>query len=233
MLWEDGRLFLTGFREISNGRIDTIYQSTYYKQLIKAILNSNYSLLNLEEVVDIIASGKTPASADYSDKITPYPIIKVGSYTNDSVDLEKCSYTQKEQFLEIKKGDIFILSAAHQAEYVGKHIKYLNENPSIKTSYVGELICVRTNANYNSLFLFSLLQTKIYKELINREKTGQTSHIYGKDLKFLKIPNISIQRQNEIATHISKIRQQAQSLQKESLQILQQAKKQIEKMILE
>ena len=228
----EGRLFLTGYREIGGGRFDPEYQSVYYKQLIKAVLNSNYSLLNLEDVTIIIASGKTPARTEYSDETTSYPIIKVGSYTDDCIDLEKCSYTLKEQSLEINKGDIFILSAAHQAEYVGKHIKYLNVNPKTKISYVGELICIRANANYNSLFLFSLLQTKIYKELINREKTGQTSHIYGKDLKFLKMPNIPIEKQNEIALHISEIRKKAKELQFEATKILEDAKKKIEQMIL-
>jgi restriction endonuclease S subunit len=226
------RIFTVRFNEISGRRLDPDYQNLYYRTIEKKIEKSKFSMILLKDVVEYMQSGKTPAYMEYSDVSTKYPIIKAGSYTEDYIDLKKCDYTLTAQYLEVKKGDIFILSAAHQAEYVGKHIKYLNEEPEIKTSFVGELICVRSSERYNSVFLFSLLGTNIYKTLINREKTGQTSHVYSKNLKFLPIPDVPLSKQNQIADYIQKTRTKAKSLQEEAQNILEQAKNEVEQVIL-
>lgn len=226
------RMFAVPLSEASGSRLDPDYHKVSYRELVSQIRSSKFSLSTLGEVTSLLSSGKTPASFDYSETPTEYPIIKVGSYTKHFIDLEKTDFTCLPQKLIAKKGDIFILSAAHQPEYVGRHIKYLNDEPKVNTAYVGELICVRVNEKYNSMFLFSLLMLDIFKTLINREKTGQTSHVYGKDIKSIVIPLPPIEKQNEIAVHISNIRAQAKLLQEEAAQILATAKTEIERMIL-
>ena len=226
------RMFTVSLSEVTGGRLDPDYYKLSYQEFISQVKKSKFNLVTLGEVTNLLASGKTPASFDYSEIPTDYPIIKVGSYTQHFIDLEKTDYTIEPQRLVAHEGDIFILSAAHQSEYVGRHIKYLNNEPEIETSYVGELICVRVNEFCNSMFLFSLLMLDMFKVLINREKTGQTSHVYGKDIKSIKIPLPPIEKQTEIATHISQIRAAAKQLQEDAAQILASAKTDIERMIL-
>ena len=186
-LVKNGRLFLTSIKQVSGGRLDPDYFLKNYTDLKAVIQLANYPLGRLSDYCDGIYSGQTPASSEYSNEESNYPIIKVSSYSNDNIDLNKLAYAKNKQNYYIQKGDIFILSAAHQAEYVGKHIKYLEETPKIKTSFVGELLCIRTDdKRLLSNYLFPLLNTNIYKTLINREKTGQTSHIYAKDIKKLR-----------------------------------------------
>lgn len=228
------RIFKTSISKVSGNRYDCDYYSGYYTLLENAIAKSKYITDKIDTIVTNIAGGKTPASTEYSKEKTNYPTIKVGSYTKEFINLSKADYTISPNILKAKKGDIYILSAAHQAEYVGRHIKYLNDEPEISTSYVGELICVRTDqAKGNSMYLFSLLNTEIMKTLINREKTGQTSHIYGKDIKHIKIPLPPIKKQNEIAEYITKTRNKAKQLQKEAVTELEKAKQEVEKMILQ
>jgi len=187
----------------------------------------------IDSVVSVIQSGKTPSSIDYSDEVTEFPIIKAGSYTNEYIDLNKLDYTKTKNNFEVEKGDIFILSAAHQSQYVGKQIKILNDEVKMKTSYVGELICIRTIKELcNPMYLFSLLNLDIFKTLLNREKTGQTSHIYGKDIKHIKIPLPPIEKQNEIAQYIQAIREKAKQLQNEAKDALDEAKNEVERLIL-
>lgn len=227
------RIFTTTFSKVSGGRFDCDYFSEYYAQIQNAVNQSKYSVDNLLKVISHIGGGKTPKSTDYSDEPTTYPIIKVGSYTKEYIDLQKTDFTSSSNTTYAKKGDVFILSAAHQAEYVGRHIKYLNETPDTLTAYVGELICVRANKSIcNSMYLFSLLSLDIFKTLINREKTGQTSHIYSKDIKHINIPVPPLEKQNEIAEHIKQIRQQAKQLQNKAVAELEKAKQEIEQMIL-
>ena len=228
------RIFTIKLNEISGSRFDPDYYSYSYEIIINAISKANIENINkIDSVVSIIQSGKTPASIDYSDEITEFPIIKAGSYTNEYIDLNKLDYTKTKNNLEVEKGDIFILSAAHQSQYVGKQIKILNDEVNMKISYVGELICIRTIKELcNPMYLFSLLNLDIFKTLLNREKTGQTSHIYGKDIKHIKIPLPSIQKQNDIAKHIQSIRDRAKQLQDEAKLELENAKKEVERLIL-
>ncbi|MFY7938418.1 MAG: restriction endonuclease subunit S [Flavobacterium sp.] len=226
------RMFISNLSEVTSGRLDPDYQNISYKNIISEIKKSNFPIADLKDITEVLNSGKTPASYEYSEVKTDFPIIKVGSYTNDFINLEKVDFVLTKQRLKAQKGDIFILSAAHQSEYVGRHIKMLNEEPEIETSYVGELICVRANEKVNSIFLFSLLKTDIYKTLINREKTGQTSHVYGKDLKKIPIPLPNKQTQNKISEHINDIQGQIITLQADAKRILEEAKQEVEKMII-
>ncbi len=229
----ENRIFSSLLSDISSHRFDCDYYKTYYQKLINAVEESSYNTKSLDDVCLLVSNGKTPAKSDYSEEPTEYPIIKVGSYSNNHIDLDKVDYSNSTNTLTAEKGDIFILSAAHQAEYVGRHIKYLNLNPNLPTSFVGELICVRVNeTKCNSMFLFSLLNTELYKNLLNREKTGQTSHIYGKDIKKIKIPLPSIEKQNAIAQHISELHIKAKTLLEEANHSILEAKLEVEKIIL-
>jgi len=228
----ENRMFTVRFSEVSGERWDPEYYSLKYKLIMQALESSIYPKEPLRYVTDVLSSGKTPARNDYSEEKNNFPIIKVSSYKDDFIDLDKSGFTQKSQNPLAKKEDIFILSAAHQSEYVGRHIKYLNVIPEKSTSYVGELICVRVNKKCNSMFLFSLLNTPIYKDLLNREKTGQTSHVYGKDLKYINIPVPPIEKQNEISNHICMIRDKIKQLQQDANTVLEQAKRQIEEKML-
>lgn len=228
------RIFEVTLSEVSCSRFDPDYYSYGYEVLLDVISESSVkNITEIESVVSIIQSGKTPASSDYSEEVTEFPIIKAGSYTNEYIDLNKLDYTKEKNNLEAEKGDIFILSAAHQSQYVGKQIKILNDEISTKISYVGELICIRTIKELcNPMYLFSLLNLEIYKTLLNREKTGQTSHIYGQDIKKIKIPLPDIDIQNEIAENIQTIRDRAKQLQNEAKKALDDAKSEVEKLIL-
>ena len=226
-------MFLTNLSEVTGKRIDPDYYSIYYKKIIAKIEKGKYSMDTISNNCINVFSGKTPSSSEYSKDNTVYPIIKVSSYTDYKIDVEKVAFATNKQPFNILKGDIFILSAAHQAEYVGKHIKYLEETPKCPTSFVGELLCIRVNEEkLLSNYLFSLLNTKYYKILINREKTGQTSHIYPKDIENIKIPLPPLEKQNEIAVHISQIRSKTNVLMQQGKEILEQAKQEVERMIL-
>jgi restriction endonuclease S subunit len=231
----ENRIFKASLKNLAGVRFDPDYHSKFYRDLQKEIEKSTFDLKPLGNLSEFIKGGKTPASSKYSDKPTDYPIVKVGSYTNDYIDLNKVGYIKSSNnSTPVQKGDIFILSAAHQAEYVGKSIKILTEEPPVETAYVGELINLRTNKHVaNPLYIFSVLSLEIFKTLINREKTGQTSHVYGKDLEHINIPAPSLEKQNEIASHIRSKQKKAKQLKEEGEQAVEEARQQVEEMILE
>jgi type I restriction enzyme S subunit len=226
------RYFEVSIEELIGGRLDVEYYNGKNKLLLSFVKQSKFELQPLDSITSLITNGQTPKSSEYSDAETEYPIIKAGSYTDDAINLEKVDYCKKKQTKKVEQNDIFILAAAHQADYVGKQIKMLNNQPEKDTSFVGELLCVRSNEKSNPMFLFNCLQTNLYKQLINREKRGQTSHIYPSDIKNIMIPVPPIEKQNEIAEHIQSIRTRAKRLQEEGREGLERAKVEIEKMII-
>ena len=68
--------------------------------------------------------------------------------------------------------------------------------------------------------------------LLNREKRGQTSHLYPNDVRHIFIPVPPLDKQKEIANHITDIRQQAQQLKDKTKEALQKASEEIEKILL-
>jgi restriction endonuclease S subunit len=163
------------------------------------------------------------------------PIIKAATASGRIVDLSKVGYV-KQSFIgskTVKEGDIFILSAAHQAEYVGKNVSLLAQQPLTETYYVGELIAIRALKNLClPIYLFGFLSTKFAYVLLNREKRGQTSHLYPDDISELLIPLPPIKVQHKIANVISSRREKAARLQMDATHVLEQSKKQVEAMIL-
>ena len=222
------RIFTINFNELERERLDSDYFDEKYKRLLNCIHEGKYNLKKLSSITSFLSTGQTPKSDCYKIEKTDFPIIKVGSYSGFEIDLNKVAYTIDKQPYSIKKGDIFILSSAHQAEYIAKQIYYLSDIPMPNTSFVGELLCLRANESVNSMYLYSLLSTKLYKTLLNREKRGQTSHLYSQDVEHIFIPVPSIDIQNYIAAHIEKLRLQAKALQQEGKDILEKVKRDVE-----
>jgi hypothetical protein len=162
-------------------------------------------------------------------------IIKAGTASGKLVNLQKLGYVKKnfDGKQAVLKGDIFILAAAHQAEYVGKNVSLLDEEPKRDTYFVGELINVRANPEKClSEYLFSFLASQFAFVLINREKRGQTSHLYPEDLKDLLIPIPLLSIQNKIVEKVKSYYSQAKTLQNEAQDVLAKVKEKVEKMIL-
>ena len=228
------RIYIINLSTIERDRLDSDYFDNKYRILLDSVKEGTYPIhpLGDNNITSFISTGQTPKSDCYTEEETDFPIIKAGSYNGHEIDLGKVSYTTKKQSYSVQKGDIFILSAAHQAEYIAKQICYLNEVPRQNTSFVGELLCIRASVLVNSMYLYSLLSTQVYKTLLNREKRGQTSHLYAKDVSRVLIPLPPIEKQNEIAKHIEEIRLRAKVLQAEGKAILEDAKRKVEEMII-
>ena len=224
--------FYININDLERSRLDSSYFDPKYRALINCIKAGAYPLDELGNVTSFLSTGQTPKSDCYTKEQTTFPIIKAGSYTGFEIDLDKVAYTTTKQNYSVQKNDIFILSAAHQAEYIAKQICYLSTSPCPNTSFVGELLCIRANNYTNPMYLYSLLSTGIYKTLLNREKRGQTSHLYAQDVKQILIPIPPIDKQNIIAGHIEEIRLKAKALQAEGKAILEDAKLKVEQMIM-
>jgi len=230
------RIFTISLKEVSGDRFDPYYFDYYFDKLLDLIQKCKFPLIPIQSIATQIDTGKTPPKKSYVDEddTNKIPIIKAGSHSDDLIDLNKCDFVD-EEFVgnEAKQGDIFLLSAAHQPEYVGKIVYFLEEELKEKTYFVGELLRISPDINkYNPIFLFALLKSNIYSLLLNREKRGQTSHLYPSDVRKIQIPFPLMPKQEEIAEHISEIRYEAFRLKEQTNEALKKASQEIEKILL-
>ena len=213
---DKNKIFLVNRSELEE-RLDPEYYKLFYKEMVHKVKSANKTDC-LYKIADVL-HGFTPAKNDYSKDKTIYPIIKVSSYVDDFIDLSKTAHTKKPNISNAVNGDVYILSSAHQSEYVGRFIKYLDEKPDKNTGFVGEFLCVRAFKQYQK-YLFVILNTDIYKTLINREKRGQTSHIYPSDIKKIEIPILPKEIQAEIIEKIDFAYTSRQQKEAEAKQLL-------------
>lgn len=230
--------FVVSSEEVQNNRADVEYYQPFFEHVVSKVAGSKYNLSKLKDVTLLISNGRTPAKEMYdvdNEEDGSVPIIKAASASARLVDLEKLGYA-KADFnggKKTQKGDIFILSAAHQAKYVGKNVSILAVEPPQDTYFVGELICVRANPEIAMPeYLFGFLSGEIGYILLNREKRGQTSHIYPEDIKDIFVPLPPLEIQNKIADEVKRRISDAERLKAEASRIIEEAKKKAEEMIL-
>jgi type I restriction enzyme M protein len=197
-------IFVKKISEFKRNRLDPYYYSPLFDEIIKKIKKSSYPLHRLESICLKLKVGKketmgifngtTPAKEDYSENLSDPKIVKVASLKKGRVNLRLVENVVPKIVSNkvIKDGDILILSSAHQSEYLGRNpciVNITNEFKHEEITFVGELINIRVNQQIvNPYYLLQLFNTRNYYLLINREKRGQTSHLYPSDIKNLLIP---------------------------------------------
>ncbi|OGG41674.1 hypothetical protein A3A21_02930 [Candidatus Jorgensenbacteria bacterium RIFCSPLOWO2_01_FULL_45_25b] len=207
-------------------RIDVEYYQPFFKNIVSKVAGSKFELKKLEDVTLLISNGRTPSKDMYdenNDQVGSVPIIKAGTASGRFVNLGKLEYAKADfsSGKKAQKSDIFILSAAHQASYVGKNVSILDVEPEQDTYFVGELICVRANPEkVLPEYLFGFLSSGVGYFLLNREKRGQTSHIYPEDIKSILLPVPSLKDQKNIVSILMNAYEQKKKKQAEILKIL-------------
>ena len=228
-LVKNGRLFLTGFREIGGGRFDPEYYSISNKNNEIAIKQSKFPLQKISNHC-VFQAGYAFKSEDYVNEsdcrlITIKNISKNTIFLNDCVYLPNDYYTLFEKF-QIRKDDLLI---AMTGATIGKVGIYENDKKALLNQRNG----IIRSSTINTFWLMNLLNTELYQSLIIRNAVGGAQpNISETNITKLYIPFPPIEKQNEIALHISEIRKQAKCLQVEAVKILENAKQKIEQMIL-
>ncbi len=95
---------------------------------------------------------------------------------------------------------------------------------SIFAGYLIRFVIDYTKANPD--YIFSYMQCRFYKEWVNAiQRTVAQPNINAREYKSLKIPLPPLEKQIQIAEHISQKREQVKRLQADAKNELEQAKK--------
>ena len=177
-----------------------------------------------------------------------YLKIEGGIYQNKK--LYEISNLQKGQSLSSKNlilGDYPVIAGGQTSPY--SHAIYNYEGETITVSASGAysgyvwyhsypifasdctVIKVKNELDVLPLYLAEILKCK-QEEIYTLQKGAGQPHVYPNDLAKLNIPLPSLEKQQEIVTHIQNLRHQAKQLEQDAEQILADAKREIERVVL-
>lgn len=200
------RMFITSFKELTGNRLDPYYK-LYFNNDYKSV---KYESLRLSSIADI-CKGTSLTSKD----VIPgdIPVIAGG---------KSSPYSHNEaNFL----GNVITVSASGAyAGYVWYH-----KNPIYATDC--SVIVSKNEEEFLTSYIAEVL--KSLQSIIYHLQIGAAQpHVYPADLMNIFIPSIPICQQRIIVKTIDDIRKEAEKLQEEGKAILDNAKKEIEQMII-
>jgi len=228
-LVKKGRLFLTNLSEVTGKRIDPDYYSIYYIKIIKSIEGSYYKTEAIGKYCGFI-SGYAFSSNDYigqSDCI----LITIKNISKNTITLEEKTFLPSQYYemypkFKVLENDLLIAMTGATIGKVGIYNSY-------EKSLLNQRNGIIRSKNLNTFYLMNLLNLDIYQKLILRNSVGGAqSNISGKEILKINIPIPPLEKQNEMATHISQIRSKANVLMQQGKETLEKAKQAVEQMIL-
>lgn len=230
------RMFLVNRSELET-RFDPYYSQGYFKEAFSALYRGNYPIYSIKSLSKLITSGITPKSggeAYTDDKETGIPFIRSGNIDiNGDFDFEDLLYIKPEihetvmKSSQVYKKDLMIAIVGATIGQVGI---FLDE----REANINQAIAlVRLKEGNNIQYIKELIKSRVGQLSLNRLKRPVArANINLEEISTIKIPLPPLAKQQEIANHIYSIRQQAKQLQEEGKTILENAKKEVEQMII-
>ena len=225
------RMFTTSIKEVSSSRFDPIYNKVYFNEIFKSFSVAKYPFQNIKKVLENIKTGTTP-----HQKLNPYSendgivFLRNTNLKKYEIDLSNTKYVKEEYENHLtfsEQGEVIMCIAGT----VGLSATNKIETPISINQNVSALKFFDSVINPD--FATYWFNTNIFLELTKRACSVATIYYLNNDnLKLLPIPTPPLEKQIEISNHISKIRQQAQTLKDKTKLALQQANQEIENLLL-
>ena len=228
------RLFTVSLNELSGSRFDPHFHQEKFKQLDENLEKGKFPISNLKKQSVLITSGATPLSkgdAYTEDKSIGIPFIRSGEIGN--IDFDDCIYIKPEihntmlKSSQLKNGDLLIAIVGATIGEVGiyNHDREANINQAIAL--------VRLNDEVLPVFAKDFFKSSIGSFILDRAKRPVArANINLDEIGILPIPVPPLDKQKEIAEHITGIRQQAQQLKDKTTELLKKASEEIEEILI-
>ena len=228
------RIFICQSSELFGTRWDAENKQEKYKRLYHNLQNGKFSVAHLGSLIEFIESGSRP-SGGISD-ISEGVLSLGGEHISQKMTLDvktpkfiSIDFHQKHLETEIQLGDVLLVK---DGATTGK-VAIVDNNKFVGQNINEHLFMMRFSKDVNPHFVLYFLYSEIGQRQIQHYITGATvTGITKSVVKNLKIPLPDIETQKTIVAHIKQIRKQAQNLEQQAKDLLQQTQQEIEKMIL-
>ena len=225
---EENNYFIVDSEDIKDWRIDAFYNKPEFKKIEKQFLKSN-NVLELKDIIDYVKTWTTPDTKKEPFSNEWIPFLRNTNLQKNEIITDELKYIKNEYKNTItysEKDDILICIAW-----------------TIGVSSVNDFWKIAINQNVSSLkikqwispyFISYLLNTAIFSEFFDRVSSVATiKYINNDNLLSIKIPLPSIEIQDKIANEVKSRIEKAKQLKNQATEIYEQAKNEVEKMILE
>jgi len=223
------RMFVTQLSVVSGGRFDPNYHQSYFQNVFDSFKNGKYECSPLRKYTSFQA-GYAFKSTDYLEQ-SECLLITIKSIRQNQIDISDATFLPTDFYnlypdFQIKENDLLI---AMTGATIGKVGIYNKPQKSLLNQRNG----IIRPEKMNSIYLMSLLNLSIFQILILRNSNGGAQpNISETDIMRISIPIPPLDKQKEIADHITAIRQQAQQLKDKTKEALAQASRKIENILL-
>jgi len=224
------RMFISSLKAVANSRLDPKYYSVKYANLQLALDKSKYKFQKIRTFLSSLSMGiSTP---EYKSESTDVPFILGKNLKKGYLDLENLEYISIEinnanKSSIIRENDILF---SVRGVYIGKVAVVPKE---IEGANIINNIVKFSLKDINPHFVVAYLNSTIGQEFIYREVWGGAQPGFtNEQIKSFPIPVPPLDKQKEIAKHITDIRQQAQQLKDKTKELLKKASEEIEEILL-
>jgi len=237
------RMFTVKFSEVTGGRLDPKLYSFDSKKLKKSILTSVYEIKTLNDFIIQSISGEW--GLDEVDSDSHYEkclVIRATEFDNDfNLDLDnsrmKYRFILKSKLakIDLKENDLLIeKSGGSEDQPVGRvaliTTEIINSGNICFSNFIHKIRVGNILPEY--LFCYLKMAHRIKFTDTMQSQTNGLRNLIMSNYFNQPIPFPPLEKQKEIANHISAILTQAKQLQQQAEKTLQDATQQIEKMIL-
>ncbi len=233
--------FLARSSQVSGGRFDPFYYINYYTELEKSLNNGSYSLKKLNLICKL-QNGYAFKSNDYIEDSGTLNIRMSNIRPNNNFDPDYNIKYLPDEYSEIYKdyllndGDILIAMTDMAADPKILGVPTIVQNSNGRRLLLNQRVGKLYGFNKSIIdigYLKEILGSKIIKEYFNKMGTrGVQINISSEQILSANIPLPPLEKQTEIADHISALRTQAKQLQQQAAAELAYAKQHVEQLIL-
>jgi len=241
----DNRMFTVSLKEISGGRFDPKLYDNNTQAIRNAIKGTAFNKVKLKELVAHSVAGDW--GKDEKVELVDYKrclVIRATEFDNLynlNLDNSRVKYrlinSDKLEKIDIQVNDLLIEKSGGSPDQPVGRISIITKN-ILKTHQIGYSNFIHKirvdNLKINSEYLFCFLKTVHNIKLTDamQSQTNGIRNLIMSNYFNQIIPLPKIEKQKEIAEHISEIREQAQKLKDKTEEALKEASKEIEQILL-
>lgn len=240
------KTFIVNFNQLTGVRFDPKPFEKYYTDLQVAISNSGYKPNKLKNIITHLSSGDwgIDDSPVYANDFERCLVIRSTEFDNEynlMLDSKRVKYRlinrEKLLKLDMQRNDILIEKSGGSPDQPVGRVVILDSslgplNKFCFSNFIHKIRCDQSKVDAQYLyFLLRSFHTIGLTETLQSQTNG-IRNLMMKSYLDLTIPIPPLEKQSEIVTHINSVRQQARQLQSEAAVLLENAKQEIEKMIL-
>ena len=224
------KTFIVNYKDVDGGRLDPNFYRLEYSSLVSNLRESDFC--KVKDVV-VFSDEMWNQESLFSDY---FPYLEISGINLEYGQIEAIILTRKKDApsrarMILREGDL-IVSLTRPMRGAIALFDIADHNVAIGStgfSVIRDVDSKRISKDYLCIVLKSSI---VLKQFAQRCSGGNYPAITQYDLGCVSIPLPSLDKQQEIADHISAIRAEAKALEQDANTILEQVKKEVEKMIL-